>query len=110
LRSRFFGLPSFFFIFLLLACVVVSIGPSFYNLRLAIMKFQSTIVAAALAVAGFQSAEAFSPSAALSTQRTVGTSSVLSMVATNEVSVDGEVKAKKTREVSVFWGGTCNVL
>ena len=68
------------------------------------MKFQSTIVAAALAVAGFQSAEAFSPSAALSTQRTVGTSSVLSMVATNEVSVDGEVKAKKTREVSVFWG------
>jgi hypothetical protein len=28
----------------------------------------------------------------------------LPMVATNEVSVDGEVKAKKTREVSVVCG------
>lgn len=92
-RSAFFSHLS------LVACCGVSIG-SLYNLHSEIMKFQSSIVAASLAVAGFRSAEAFSPSAALSTQRTLGISPVLPMVATNEVSVDGEVKGKKTREVS----------
>jgi len=66
------------------------------------MKFHSTIVSAALLVAGFQSSECFTPSASLSAQRTAVPS--LQMVATNEVSVDGEVKGKKTREVGFHFG------
>jgi len=64
------------------------------------MKFQSSIVAAALAVAGIGSIEGFAPSAALQSRSATTSSNVmLQMVATNEV-VEGEVRQRKTREVS----------
>lgn len=74
------------------------------------MKFQSSIVTAALVVAGLHAGQAFAPSAALLSQKTASLSVSLPMVATNEVSVDGEVKAKKTREVSAICGEAFLVL
>jgi hypothetical protein len=70
------------------------------------MKFRSSIVAAAVAVAGMQFTDAFAPSASLASRQSVIASSKngLQMVATNnevEVEVVEEVKAKKTREVSI---------
>ena len=61
------------------------------------MKFRSSIVAAALAVAGMQTAEAFSPAAVAQGRQTAQSPSALGMVATNEV-VDTETR-KKTRQV-----------
>jgi hypothetical protein len=60
------------------------------------MKFQSTLVAAALAVAGLNSVDAFAPSAALQSRQKT---SNLNMVATTEI-VNGESRPRKTREVS----------
>jgi hypothetical protein len=60
------------------------------------MKFQSTLVVAALAVAGLNSASAFAPSAALQSRQKA---SNLNMVATTEI-VNGESRPRKTREVS----------
>jgi len=62
------------------------------------MKFQSSIVAATLAIAGLQSAAAFAPSLSLRTQHGGSRSQALQMVATNEVVVEGETKTKKSRE------------
>jgi glutamyl-tRNA reductase len=62
------------------------------------MKFQSTVVAAALFVAGMNSASAFAPSLALqSRQKAQIGESMLNMVATSEI-VNGEAKPRKTRE------------
>lgn len=64
------------------------------------MKFQSTIVATALALGSLNSADAFASSVAVqSRQKVQPSNSVLGMVATNEI-VNGETKPRRTREVS----------
>jgi hypothetical protein len=63
------------------------------------MKFRSSIVAIALAVAGTKSAEGFSASSIVRQHASTSAQSGLPMVATNAV-VEGEVKPRKTREVS----------
>jgi hypothetical protein len=72
------------------------------------MKFQSTVVAAALFVAGMSTASAFAPSMALqSRQKAQIGKSMLNMVATSDATdatseiVNGDIKPRKTREVSV---------
>ena len=61
------------------------------------MKFRSSIVAAALAVAGTKCVEGFSASSVVR-QHASTPAHGLAMVATNAV-VEGEVKPRKTREV-----------
>jgi len=62
------------------------------------MKFQSTIVATALALGSLNSADAFASSVAVqSRQKVQPSNSVLGMVATNEI-VNGETKPRRTRE------------
>jgi hypothetical protein len=70
------------------------------------MKFQSTIVAAALAVTGMNSVNAFALSVSLQIRQKVGANgSMLNMVATTEIvdDVDGldeVIRPRKTRKVS----------
>ena len=66
------------------------------------MKFQATILAAALAVASFDNVSSFTPSIAVqSRQKSIVGDSALSMaVAVDEDIANGETKTRKTRKVS----------
>lgn len=66
------------------------------------MKFQATILAAALGVANFYSAYSFAPSNTLQSRQEFVGKSKLNMVATvDEVvgGIDGDMKPRKTRKV-----------
>lgn len=66
------------------------------------MKFQATILAAALGVANFYSAYSFAPSNNLQSRQEFVGKSKLNMVATvDEVvgGIDGDMKPRKTRKV-----------
>lgn len=70
------------------------------------MKFGASIVMAALAAAGIQSIEGFAPAVVQQSRKAAvsASSNMLHMVATNEV-VEGEVRPRKTREVSQLFAG-----
>ena len=67
------------------------------------MKFRSSILVAALAGAGMQATQAFAPLASSKARRTaiVSANNALHMVATVTEILDGEVRPRKTREVSI---------